>query len=277
MTSRSECPALRTPEDIRALIEQGQLAEAQIACVETLPDPSEMRVALLAEIEKRSRERTDLTIPDAYHKWYYDTLVWQDLRWLGVPVFKSPADLWNYQEIIYELRPSLIIEFGAHKGGSALFLRSVLDAAGISAEVISVDVVDVLDPTARSKGGIRFVKDSSTSDAVHELLAAAIAKRPGKIFAILDSDHRSEHVYAEMLRLRDLLSEGDYLIVEDGNVNGHPVLPTWGPGPYEAIAQYVADFPDDYTFDTSRENKFGFTFAPRGFLIRNAVVKLPQT
>ncbi|HTY35194.1 CmcI family methyltransferase, partial [Mycobacterium sp.] len=92
---------------------------------------------------------------------------------------------------------------------------------------------------------------------------------PGKVFAILDSDHSMNHVLAEMKLLRPLLSAGDYLIVEDSNMNGHPVLPGWGPGPYEAIEAYEHEFPNDYTHDVARENKFGWTQAPNGYLIRN--------
>ena len=68
--------------------------------------------------------------------------------------------------------------------------------------------------------------------------------------------------------LRDLTRPGDYVVVEDGNINGHPVLPDWGPGPWEAIEEYESRHPDDYRHDTEREGKFGFTFAPRGYLIR---------
>jgi cephalosporin hydroxylase len=93
-------------------------------------------------------------------------------------------------------------------------------------------------------------------------------ERPGPVFAILDSDHRMDHVLGEMLLLRPLLLPGDYLIVEDSNINGHPVLPDWGPGPFEAAAEYFARFPSDYERDTAREHKFSFTFATNGFLIR---------
>nr|CRL78685.1 methyltransferase [Mycolicibacterium malmesburyense] len=91
---------------------------------------------------------------------------------------------------------------------------------------------------------------------------------PGKIFATLDSDHSMHHVLGEMKLLRPLLNPGDYMIVEDSNVNGHPILPQFGPGPYEAIEAYEQEFPDDYLHDKKREEKFGFTFAPNGFLIR---------
>jgi cephalosporin hydroxylase len=256
-------------ERTRALMAEGRFAQAQTECIAAFPEASQTRNTLLAEIDRHARERAELTVPQAYHERYYDTGVWQYSAWLGVPIFKSPSDMWSYQEILVDLRPSLVIEFGTNRGGSALYFRSVLDVAGIDADVITVDVVDVLHPTVASRAGIRFINDSSTSPAVQAELTKAIASRPGPIFAILDSDHSAAHVYDEMLVLRDLLSAGDYLVVEDGNVNGHPVLPDWGPGPYEAMERYERDFPGDYRCDTERELKFGFTFAPRGFLIRN--------
>jgi len=81
----------------------------------------------------------------------------------------------------------------------------------------------------------------------------------------LDSDHRKDHVLAELKLLRLVLVSGYYLIVEDSNVNGPPVYATHGPGPFEAREEYFREFPDDYKFDTTREAKFGFTFATKGF------------
>jgi cephalosporin hydroxylase len=72
----------------------------------------------------------------------------------------------------------------------------------------------------------------------------------------------------EMLLLRPILKLGDRLIVEDSNVNGHPVFPSFGAGPYEAIQEYFNLYPHDYKRDIVREQKFGFTFATGGFLIR---------
>jgi cephalosporin hydroxylase len=84
----------------------------------------------------------------------------------------------------------------------------------------------------------------------------------------LDSDHSKAHVLAEIKTLRPLLVAGDYLIVEDSSVNGHPVYPSHGPGPFEAIAEYFQQYPEDYRHDAVREGKFGFSFATRGFLVR---------
>jgi cephalosporin hydroxylase len=68
--------------------------------------------------------------------------------------------------------------------------------------------------------------------------------------------------------VRPVLTRGDYLVVEDGCINGHPLLPGWGEGPFEAIEEYVKRHPEDYAADRERETRFGFTFAPNGYLVR---------
>ncbi len=146
----------------------------------------------------------------AYHRWYYATNVWDQTTFLGVLCMKAVTDLWSYQEIISQLAPSIIVEFGTYIGGSA----------------------------------------------------------PGPLFAILDSDHRKSHVVAELKSLRFVTSRGDYVVVEDTNMNGHPIITDFGDGPMEAVAAYESEFPYDYRHDKGRETKFGLTFAPRGYLIR---------
>jgi cephalosporin hydroxylase len=208
-------------------------------------------------------------IADEYHKWYYGTSVHNKTTWMGITCMKSVSDMWNYQEILSELKPSLVIEFGTRYGGSAVFFASVMRQTGGPFKVLSVDISHkLLDPAAQHDPDILFVESSSTAPVIAEQIQRLKAQFPGKIFAILDSDHSMEHVLAEMKLLRPLLSAGNYLIVEDSNVNGHPVLPGWGPGPYEAIEAYEHEFPNDYTHDQGRENKFGWTFATNGFLIR---------
>ncbi len=203
--------------------------------------------------------------PSLYHHWMYDTLAWKKMTWLGLPVQKSPCDLWNYQEIFHALEPALVIEFGTFQGGSAIFFASVLRAIGKPFRVLSVDV----NPCMASDPDVDFLVASSIAPNVAATINKLKATFPGPIFAILDSDHTKEHVLAEMLSLRPILGRGDYLIVEDSNINGHPVLKSHGPGPYEAIQKYFQLYPNDYKRDAAREAKFGFTFAPQGFLIRN--------
>lgn len=217
----------------------------------------------------------DRIAADRVHRRYYDGEAWKRMTFLGVPVQKWPGDLWNYQEVLFALRPTLLVEFGTHRGGSALFFAETLravhgdPAGGLASRVLTVDI----DPgacheTVVARRDVERMTCSSTDPAVAARIAALRAERPGPVFAILDGDHRKDHVRAELELLRPLLVTGDYLVVEDGNVNGHPVFPSFGPGPIEAIREYVAAHPGDYERDADRETKFAFTFAPEGYLRR---------
>ena len=204
-----------------------------------------------------------------YHKWYYGTLTQQHTTWMGVTCWKSVSDMWNYQEILWRLRPSLVIEFGTYQGASAMFFATIMRAIGKPLRVLSVDISHKhLHPSAKADLDIEFMESSSVAPAVGERITQLRGEYPGPVYAILDSDHSCEHVLAEMKLLRPLLVSGDYLVVEDSNVNGHPVLPGFGPGPFEAIQAYEAQYPDDYAHDRKREERFGWTFATNGFLIR---------
>jgi cephalosporin hydroxylase len=88
------------------------------------------------------------------------------------------------------------------------------------------------------------------------------------MFVILDSDHRAPHVRRELEAYVPLMKSGDYLVVEDSCVNGHPVRPEFGPGPMEAIDAFVAANPGILTPDPAREEKFACTFAPRGYFTK---------
>jgi cephalosporin hydroxylase len=204
-----------------------------------------------------------------YHLWYYNTGVWQQTTWMGVQTYKSPMDMWNYQEILVSLQPAVIVEFGTWHGGSALFFSSVMQQIGRPYVVVSVDIAaSRISEKAKADPNIRLLTVSSASPEVRESIQFLKQKFPGPTFAILDSDHSKQHVLAEMLNLRDILVAGDYLVVEDSNINGHPVGKSFGPGPYEAIQEYSRMFPHDYEHDFDRERKFGFSFAPNGFLRR---------
>lgn len=206
---------------------------------------------------------------ERYHLWYYGNRIWTKTTWMGVPAEKSPLDMWNYQEIISELKPSLIVEFGSRFGGSALFFSFLLRQMGRPFRILSVDIdhSNVFEP-ARADRNIELLTLSSADQRVGTRISDLRVEYPGTVFAIVDSDHTKSHVLDEMLLLRSVLRPGDYLIVEDSNINGHPVWPSFGPGPYEALQEYFSRFPNDYAHDTQREKKFGFTFAPSGFLIR---------
>jgi cephalosporin hydroxylase len=205
-----------------------------------------------------------------YHVWYYNSGVWQTTTFLGHNCLKSVSDMWNYQEILFEMKPNLLIEFGSFKGGSTLFFSKMLALVSPKAKILAVDVDHRKNfpPDVAREPNIELLECSSADPRVAERILQLRKTHKGPAFFILDSDHSAKHVLAELLLIRNCTRPGDYVIVEDSNINGHPVLPDFGPGPYEAFQEYAAKYPNDYTHDTKRELKFGFTWAPAGFLIR---------
>ena len=187
---------------------------------------------------------------------------YQNTRWLGVRVQKCPFDLWAMQEILHETRPDVLIEMGTFKGGSALYFASLFDLMN-HGRVITVDIED--QPEKPRHPRITYLLGSSTSDQIVRSVRSLI--RPGETaMLVLDSDHHRDHVLRELNLYHDLVSAGMYLIVEDTHFNGHPILPKFGPGPMEAVQEFLKTH-GEFVPDRSRE-KFLMSFNYSGYLKR---------
>lgn len=220
-------------------------------------------------------------IVDAFERLYFDVSVFEQgsgpgeqaasplLRWLGVPVSKCPLDLWMYQEILYEKRPQLIVETGTQYGGSALFLASMLDLIG-DGRVVTVDI-EACEAQPHHKRvrvehpRIEYLLGSSTSVEVASRIKG-LAEGVQRVMVILDSDHSMEHVLGELSIYSDIVTDGQYLIVEDTCVNGHPVFESFGPGPMEALERFLSQ-DSRFRVDRSRE-KLLVTLQPNGYLLK---------
>jgi len=197
-------------------------------------------------------------IVSQFHQLYYYSGVWaNNTKWMGISAQKCPFDLWVYQEIIFELRPDLIIETGTCYGGSALFMAQICDLIG-HGRIISIDIQAGNFPGHQR---ITYYHGSSIGDAVSFCEKQA---KNAKVMVILDSDHSKDYVVKEMECYAPLVSKGSYLIVEDGDVNGHPICPDHGPGPFEAVTEFLKTHPE-FEVDVSRE-KFMMTQNPNGYL-----------
>ena len=204
-------------------------------------------------------------IISAFHDLYYNGLagegrIYERTKWMGVACLKCPLDMWAYQEILHEVRPDLVIETGTHMGGSALFMAHILDLLG-KGEIITIDTQTAVRP---SHPRIRYVLGSSADET---LVGDLLRGRSDEVrLVVLDSDHSEDHVHRELELFSPFVTVGSYLIVEDTNINGHPTLPSHGPGPFEAVTTFLKSHPD-FVVDETRE-KFLMTFNPRGFLKR---------
>lgn len=199
-----------------------------------------------------------------FHEVYYYSRVWERTRWLGVPAWKCPLDLWIYQEILCETRPELIIETGTAHGGSALFIASICDLLD-HGRVITIDTVPRANLPRHHR--ITYINASSTDDDTVARVRDEAANAHA-VMLILDSLHRMDHVLAELRLYAPLVTPGCYAIAEDSNINGHPVhtpyQPDQGPGPYEAVHAFLKET-DRFEIDFTRQ-KFMMTFNPAGYL-----------
>jgi cephalosporin hydroxylase len=212
--------------------------------------------------------RQEREIVDRFHDLYY-TLGQKGyntnhISWLGHSTLKCPLDLWIYQEIISRSMPDVIIETGTASGGSALYLASMCELVN-HGEVITIDVDNRPVELRPVHPRLSYLVGSSVDPGIIDAVKAKLAGRSSSL-VILDSDHRAEHVLAELRAYQHFVPVGGYLVVEDTNVNGHPTYPEFGPGPMEALDAFLRES-DAFKSDATCE-RFLMTMNPKGYLRR---------
>jgi cephalosporin hydroxylase len=201
---------------------------------------------------------TDIT--RMFHMCYYNSRIWENTFWHGHQILKCPMDMWIYQELIWKIKPDYIIETGTFRGGSALYYSHLFDLQG-QGEVITIDVMER--PNRPEHDRIHYLIGSSSDAEIFSQVQSMIGENK-KVMVVLDSDHSRDHVFKEMQLWHSMVSQNSYMIVEDSNVNGYPVRPDFGPGPMEAINDFL-QINNMFEIDKSQE-KFLITQNPRGYL-----------
>jgi len=173
-------------------------------------------------------------IVNAFHRLYWTKRTWS-LQWMGHNMIKWPADLFIYAELLHRNRPDVLIETGTYYGGSAMFFAHCMDLIGKGC-VVSIDI----NPGSRRPEHPRIIYLEGDSVALADLVREEIAQigESLQVMASLDSDHRKDHVARELDVYKDIVTSGQYMVVEDTNLNGHPVHPEHGPGPWEAVREF---------------------------------------
>ena len=200
-----------------------------------------------------------------------------NFTWLGRPIIQVPQDVMAMQELIWRIKPEIIIETGVAHGGSLIFYASMLELVGGSGRVLGVDIdirshnrAAIVDhPMARR---IDLLQGSSIdAGIVRDVRKRAEGKSP--VLVILDSNHTHQHVLEELHAYAPLVTKGSYVVVMDTAIEDLPSDAfkdrPWGPGnsPRSAVHAFLAGNAA-FGVDADIDAKLLISVAPGGYLRR---------
>ena len=199
-----------------------------------------------------------------------------NFSWMGRPIIQFPQDMMAMQEIVWQVKPDLIVDAGIAHGGSVLYYASLLELLG-HGEVVGIDIEirpwnrEAIEAHPMSKR-LTLVEGSSVDPAivrrVHELA------RGKRTIVVLDSNHTHDHVLGELEAYAPLVCEGGYCVVMDTLVEDMPAHlqsrdRPWGVGnnPKTAVRQFLSSHPE-FEVDAAIDHKLLISVAPEGYLRR---------
>lgn len=206
------------------------------------------------------------------HKYSYN------FSWMGRPIIAYPQDMIAMQEIIWDVKPDLIIETGVAHGGSIVYYASLLELIGKDGLVLGIDIDirkhnrDLIEVHPMFKR-INLIEGSSVSNGTIDQVAKIVSTKK-KIMVCLDSNHTHDHVLEELKLYAPFVSKDSYCVVFDTIVEDLPAgydwgTRTWGKGnnPKTAVWEFLKTH-DEFEIDAEIHNKLLITVAPDGYLKR---------
>ncbi|WP_229376408.1 cephalosporin hydroxylase family protein [Fibrella aquatilis] len=198
-----------------------------------------------------------------------------NFSWMGRPIIQYPQDMIAMQELIWEIKPDLIIETGIAHGGSLIYYASLMELIG-KGEVLGIDI-DIREHNRREIEAHPMFKriQMIQGSAIDEDLVAEVARRAeGKqtVMVCLDSNHTHDHVLRELELYAPFVTVGSYCVVFDTIVEDMPKGAydrPWdvGNNPKTAVWEYLKTN-DNFEIDHQIDNKLLISVAPEGYLKR---------
>jgi cephalosporin hydroxylase len=212
--------------------------------------------------------------------------------WLGRPIIQYPQDVFAMQELIWRIRPDVVIETGIAHGGSLILSASLLAILDLCDAAVNGEMLDPAKPKRKVVGvdidirphnkaaieahpmanRIKMIQGSSVDPTVVAQVIAAVADVK-TVMVVLDSNHTHDHVLAELQQYAPLVSKESYCVVFDTLIEHMPkeMFPDrpWGPGdnPMTAVDAYLNENPG-FEIDAEMDAKLQISVAPRGYLKR---------
>lgn len=177
---------------------------------------------------------------------------YHNFSWFGHPILQLPEDLLRVQEVIYRLRPDVIVETGVFHGGSLTFYASLFEALGHGRAIgIDRELTPLAKQAAKSHllaSRIELIEGDSVSQDVFARVSAMI-KSDEKVLVMLDSCHEKRHVAQELELYSNLVTPGSYIVAADGVMRDLTDVPggvgEWAmDNPFEAAKEFVACHPE---------------------------------
>lgn len=225
-----------------------------------------------------SKMGSDANLQNLTQKWFVDSSKHKysyHFTWLGRPIIQFPQDIIAMQEILWRVKPDLIVETGVAHGGSLIFYASMLELIGENGRVLGIDI-DIRDHNRFEIekhpmfNRIALLQGSSTDPkTIKEVNRFVQGKQ--RVLVVLDSNHTHEHVIKELELYSPLVTKGSYLVVFDTVIEDMPedFFPDrpWGRGnnPKTAVREFVRNS-DRFEIDKEIESKLLITVAPNGYL-----------
>ena len=201
-----------------------------------------------------------------------------NFSWMGRPIIAYPQDMVAMQEIIWEVKPDLIIETGVAHGGSIVYYASILELIGLDGLVVGIDIDirkhnrDLIEAHPMMKR-IQLIEGSSLSEEVVNQVKQLTVKKK-KVLVCLDSNHTHKHVLEELKLYAPLTTVGSYCVVFDTVVEDMPSDWDWGVRPWgvgnnpkTAVFEYLKTH-DEFVIDKAVDSKLLISVAPDGYLKR---------
>lgn len=185
-----------------------------------------------------------------------------EVTYRGVKAIRNPFDYLIYQMIISEVRPDLIIEVGTNHGGSAFYMADLLDSLG-HGMIHSIDITDRVPKEVKNHLRIKLFFDGWENYDLEN------TQGYDKILVIEDGSHMYHDSMGAMVKFKDLVDVGSYLIVEDGIIDELGLSQDYDGGPKRAISEFLVKYPE-FEIDRKWCDFFGSnaTFNVDGYLKR---------